>query len=390
MKRVLIFSTAYFPLIGGAEVAVKEITDRLGEDFSFDLICARIKKELLPQEKVGRISVYRVGWGWGKLDKFLLPWRGARLAARLHQEKSYSVIWAIMASFGGLAALFFKKKYLSVPYLLTLQEGDTEKHIHSRARFLGKYFGEIFQSADQITAISNYLKDFALKHGARCPIAIVPNGVDLDLFSEDIGSQEAQALKDKIKKGQEDKLLIHTGRLTKKNALGDIISALKYLPENIKFLSLGDGPDLPKLKDLAIKIGTEKRVIFLEQVSHKEMVKYLKVSDVFVRPSLSEGLGNSFLEAMAAGLPIIGTRVGGIPDFLRDPSLLCSSGQAPTGLFCEVADPKNLAEKVKLLLADEKLRQELISNGRQIVAEQYEWGKITRKMEDIFEKMIIL
>ncbi|HRY52897.1 MAG TPA: glycosyltransferase family 4 protein [Candidatus Portnoybacteria bacterium] len=380
MKKILIFSTAYFPLIGGAEVAVKEITDRLGEDFYFDLICARIKKELLPQEKFGRITVYRVGWGLGKIDKFLLPWQGARLAAKLHQEKNYSAIWAIMASFGGLAALFFKKKHQSVPYLLTLQEGDTPEHIHSRARFLGKYFAQIFQLASQITAISLYLKDFALRYGAKCPIEIVPNGVDLDLFSVELNALELQSLKEKIKKGPEDKLVIHTGRLTKKNALDDIILALKYLPQNIRFLSLGDGPDLKELKELAVKIGVEKRVIFLEQVSHKEMVKYLKVSDVFVRPSLSEGLGNSFLEAMAAGLPIIGTEVGGIPDFLINKK---------TGLFCEVANPKDLADKISLLLVDEKLRQELILSGQQLVAEKYEWHKITKQMEAIFNKLIV-
>lgn len=385
MKRILIFSTAYFPLIGGAEIAVKEITDRLGRgdlagDWEFDLICARIKKELLSQEKIGQINVYRVGGGWGKLDKFLLPWRGAKLAFKLHRQNSYSAIWAIMASFGGLAALLFKKKYPSVPYLLTLQEGDPPEYIRSRARWLGKYFGEIFQRADFIAVISNYLRDFALKNGAVCPIELVPNGVDLKLFSMDFSAEARRSLRAEIKIGENDKLLIHTGRLTKKNAVNDIISALPYLPENIRFLSLGNGPDLNKLKALARELGVADRVSFLSQVAHEEMVKYLKISDIFIRPSLSEGLGNSFLEALAAGLPIIGTKVGGIPDFLFN-------GQ--TGLFCEAANPKDLAEKVKLLLADDELGKKIINNGRQMVVERYDWEKITEQMKKILERLTI-
>jgi len=62
MKRVLIFSTAYLPLIGGAEVAIREITDR-ATDFEFDLVCARLKPGLPSVEKIGRVTVYRVGFG---------------------------------------------------------------------------------------------------------------------------------------------------------------------------------------------------------------------------------------------------------------------------------------------------------------------------------------
>jgi len=64
---------------------------------------------------------------------------------------------------------------------------------------------------------------------------------------------------------------------------------------------------MEKLKNLAEDIGVENRVMFLGQITHAAMPKYLKVSDIFVRPSLTEGLGNSFLEAMAAGIPVIAT-----------------------------------------------------------------------------------
>jgi len=121
-----------------------------------------------------------------------------------------------------------------------------------------------------------------------------------------------------------------------------------------------------------------KRAFLLGSIPPDDAPKYLAASDIFIRPSLSEGLGSAFLEAMAAGVPIIGTRVGGIPDFLVD---------GETGLFCEAQNPQSIAEKIKLLLADETLRQKLITNGKKLVAEKYNWNIIVKQMEEIFNKI---
>ena len=384
MKKILIFSTAYLPMLGGAEVAVKEITDRLAYDFEFDLICAKIKKGLPDKEKIGNIEIWRLGSGSGKLDKFLLPWRGKKLATRLQQEKRYDAIWAIMASFGGLAALKFKQKFPDVPYLLTLQEGDSPEHIRSRARFLGSKYQKIFSQADFVTTISRYLKDYALSQGAKSEIEIVPNGVDIKKFeirnSKSETNSNAQNLKLKMELGIKDdeKVIITVSRLVEKNGIGDIIETLQYLPENIKLLILGSGPLEKNLKLKTKNLKLDRRVLFLGNVPNEEVPNYLAIADVFVRPSLSEGLGNSFLEAMAAGVSVVGTKVGGIPDFLRD---------GETGLFCEVNNPQSIAEKTKILINDSELRQKLVANAKKLVAEKYNWNLIAEKMRDVFNKL---
>ena len=83
-------------------------------------------------------------------------------------------------------------------------------------------------------------------------------------------------------------------------------------------------------------------------------------------------MGNSFIEAMAAGLPIIATPVGGIPDFLKD---------GETGLFCKVKDPKSIAEQVERLMNDDILRQKLKENGQKLVREKYDWNLIAKEMK---------
>ena len=116
-----------------------------------------------------------------------------------------------------------------------------------------------------------------------------------------------------------------------------------------------------KLKDLAKELKVDDIVQFLGHIEPEKVYEHLAEADIFVRPSRSEGLGSSFLEAMGAGLPIIATPVGGIPDFLKD---------GETGLFCEVDDPQDLAKKIKLLMADEELAKQISENGRQLIFEK--------------------
>jgi len=375
MKRVLIFSTAYLPLIGGAEVAVKEITNRLGDNFSFDLICARIKKELSAQEKIGQVNVYRLGCGCF-LDKYYLALFGHFLAAKLHKKNNYNAIWAIMASYGGFSAMFFKKKNPGVPFLLTLQEGDPLEYIKKRVGIFGNWFTQIFTRADYIQAISNFLADWAKNMGAKCPIEVVPNGVSISKFQETRNNN--QKLKEELNIKPSEKVIITVSRLVKKNGVEDLVQAMSYLPENIKLLVVGDGEERAHLSLVICHSSLEKRAFLLGSLPPEKVVDYYLISDIFVRPSLSEGLGNVFLEAMAAGVPIIGTKVGGIPDFLVDNE---------TGLFCEVKNPQSIADKIKLLLSNETLRQKLIVNGKKLVVEKYNWPIIAKQMEVIFGKL---
>jgi glycosyltransferase involved in cell wall biosynthesis len=381
MKKILIFSTAYFPFVGGAEVAVKEITDRI-KDFEFDMITAKLGRHLKSHERVGNINVFRVGFGWPILDKLILAFYGSRLASKLHEKNKYDMTWSIMASYGGFAAMFFKKKFCKVPFLLTLQEGDGFDYILKRVSFLKPLFLDIFKNADHIQCISNYLAKWAKDNGAKSDVEVVPNGVDPAKFknhlhlSDDI-QPSINDFKNKLGIKECEKIIITTSRLVKKNGVSDLIVAMKFLPEIIKLLVVGGGSLGKDLKSKINELKLENRVLMVGTVRPEEISGYLRISDIFVRASLSEGLGNSFLEAMAAGLPVIGTKVGGIPDFLIDHE---------TGLFCETNDPASIAEKIKILLADQELRNKLIKNGRELVEKKYDWALIADRMRDIFQK----
>ncbi len=401
MKRILIFSLAYYPKhVGGAEVAIKEITDRIAsEEISFDMITLRFDSTLPKFERIGNVNVYRIGFSTKNpsmgnlvifplvLNKYLFPFIGFLKARTLHKKNSYDGIWAMMANYAGFGALFFKKKYPHVPYLLTLQEGDPIEYIKQRVRLVYALFEQIFTRADLVQAISHYLADFARDMGYRGPLEVVPNAVNVAHFSQEYSVEELFAFKQKLGKQSDEIFLITTSRLVKKNAIDEVIRALPLLSPSVTFLVLGIGPDEVSLRALADSLKVSGRVKFLRQISHEEMPKYLKVSDIFIRPSRSEGLGNSFLEAMAAGIPVIATPVGGIPDFLFDPEK--NLDHEPTGLFCDVDDPRSIARQVKRLVDDEVLRTRLVMNGKKLVTEKYDWNITAHDMkEKVFDKLL--
>lgn len=401
-RRVIIFATTYFPLVGGAEVAVKEITDRL-PDFEFDLICARIKRGLPSEEKIGNVTVHRVGIGH-PIDKYLLPILGPIRAIHIpHSKFQIPSAWSLMASYGGFAAWIYCRLKPRTKFLLTLQEGDPLEHYAKRVGALSFFHRAIFKRADAVQAISRFLAGWALRMGFEGEPLVIPNGVDVEKFASPKlkshamsscpssrptrrdpcfdqrflrSSQSVLGRNDEEGKMQ-DIILVTASRLSLKNGVDDLIRSLEYLPDHYKIVIAGDGEDREALERLVAEHGWRERVVFLGHKTHDELPAILHASDVFVRASLSEGLGNSFLEAMAAGIPVVGTRVGGIPDFLTD---------GETGVFCEVRNPKSIADAARRL-EDPELRGRIIAQGQNLVVRKYDWDKIAEQMGGLLQSL---
>lgn len=362
-KRVLIFSLFYYPkYIGGAEIAIKEITDRIkSEEIQFDMITLR--KGNLEYEKLGNVNVYRIG-----NYKIFYPLFALIKAIELNRNNKYDIVWSMMASYAGLAGYLFKILKPKINFILTLQEGEFGK-----VKLIKPIISRVIKSADLIQVISNFLGDWAREMGSRSEIIVVPNAVDVEMFSR----KDSIAT---INRKSDEYLLITTSRLVKKNAVEDIIDSLTYLPANIKLLILGTGKLESELKNKVNNLKLGDRVNFLGYISHSEMPKYLHSSDIFIRPALSEGFGNSYIEAMASGIPVIATPVGGIVDFLKD---------GETGLFCEIRNPKSIAQKVEKLLKDKESCEYIVRNAYEMVKNKYDWNIIANDMKNkVFLRII--
>lgn len=406
--KILLLSTAYLPHIGGSELAIKNITERL-PDFEFDLITARLDKNTPEHERVGNLSIFRVG-GSRSLANFLLPKTVLPLliffkAKKLLKKHDYITVHAFQASGAAGAGWLLKYFYPKLPFIITLQEG---KNLQEQGLLINFFRKLILNKADRATVISRYLKNYVLGVNKNLKVDIIPNGVNIDDFSRNFSYGELTDLENELGLKPDDKVVISVSRLVPKNGLDLLIQALTFLNKDgrdeYKLILVGDGPLRESLKfkaralnnlsarsstnDISAPIKSlklEDIVIFVGTVNSKELPLYLKISDVFVRPSRSEGLGSAFLEAMAAGIPIIGTKVGGIPDFLEDPST--GSGQA-TGLFCS-GEPEDIAFKIRIILENDKLREELVNNAAALVREKYDWNTIAQRFGNLYNGLKI-
>jgi len=364
--KILIFSLAYHPFVGGAEVAIKEITDRLGGDFEFDMVTANLDGRQKATEKIGNINVHRIGNG--KLGKYLFPCLAYRYSKKLQAKNSYDMIWAMMANQAGWAAMRFKKKFPKVKYLLSLQEGDSEWDIWLRTFFIRPIYKSIYRRADKIQAISNFLKNRAVRLGAKGDIVVVPNGVKVQ--NVEIKTQNYNS---KLKQ------IITVSRLVKKNGVADLIKAMTDV--NGKLIIIGDGKLKNSLESLRNRLNLTDKIDFWGKIDNRQVYNALRDTTVFVRPSLTEGLGNAFLEAMSVGVPVVGTKVGGIPDFLEDKK---------TGYFCEVKNPKSIAKKINYILAEENKAEveQVVENAKRLVEDRYSWNRIYIDIKKIIDKLI--
>lgn len=400
MKKVLIFSLNYYPrFIGGAEVAIKEITDRISpEEVEFHMVTLRFDSELPKVERIGNVTVHRIGLARKNpdiadlrkfplhLNKHLYQLLAAYTGLRLHRTYRFDGIWAMMAHACAIPAGIFKKLHSEVAYLLTLQEGDPPEYIERTMKPAWPLFRQGFTSADALQPISNFLKEWGQRMGFRGEARVIPNAVDTAHFAVTFSAEEIAVEKSRLGKKEGDVFMVTTSRLVRKNAVDDVIRALPLLPRNVFFLIYGIGPDEEELRTLASELDVEKRARFMGQIGHPDMPRMLAACDIFIRPSRSEGMGNSFVEAFAASLPVIATQEGGIADFLFDENR--NPGQGTTGWAVDADSPEQIATAVKGIMANPEKVAAVTRRAKELALSRYDWNLIAQDMRDLFDRLL--
>jgi glycosyltransferase involved in cell wall biosynthesis len=136
---------------------------------------------------------------------------------------------------------------------------------------------------------------------------------------------------------------------------------------------------------LAATLALQEHVIFIDEVPQEELVAFYSMADIFVLPSIvnengeTEGLGVVLLEAMACGLPVIASNVGGIPDIIKD---------GETGLLVRQKDARSLSDQIIRLLSDDNLRKEVLINGQNLIKAEFSWEIVTDKFIEIYREVL--
>lgn len=362
-KTIVVFSCFYEPYISGAERFVKEVVERLSSRYRFVIISAKIDKDLKKIEEKEGYTIQRVGFG-KKYDKWLYP-----ILAPIYAFKyKPNLVHAVMESYAGIALWFFGF-FSKKPRILTLQSGDLDDS-SKQEKIPNWLWKKIHTTPTHITAISNFLKNRALDLGVKEDKAsIIPNGVDLEKFynNEEIRTKPFR--------------IICVGRLSWEKGHEYLIRAMPKIREEFpeaRLVLVGDGPLRDNLKGLVYTLNLQNDVDFMGLLPHKDTIREIKKSSLFICPSLAEGLGIVFIEAQACGIPVIGTNIGGIPDVVRHGS---------TGLLVPPKDSKKIAETISCFWKNEWLQKRLVQNALQNV-KKFEWSSISENVSRVYERFL--
>ncbi|MFH1759246.1 MAG: glycosyltransferase family 4 protein [Patescibacteria group bacterium] len=359
-KNVLILITSYWPQIGGAEIAVREITKRLGADFNFVILTIRHSRSFLKSEQIGGVQVYRLGLGC-RWDQYFYP----VLAFVKSFFIDFDLVYAVSASYAGLAALLINH-FRGKEYVLNLQSGTLDSaQKRKKVGLLGPLYKQIHLRASKIHAISNALKERAERLGVAVDrIVVIPNGVALDEFKNFFGRRDACQL-------------VAVARLETVKGIEYLIKAMPLIIAKEPRVSLaiaGDGSQRMSLEKLVVELGVADRVSFLGSLERRRVVELMNSGSVFVCPSLAEGFGIVCVEAMACGLAVVGANVGGIPDIIK---------HGVNGFLVKSANVEQIVDAVAYLLENPLSRERLAANALTTI-EQYNWNKISQKVSCLF------
>ncbi len=382
IKRILVFSLAYYPShVSGAEVAIKEITDRIDpSDIEFSMVTHRFQSDVPKMERIGNVTVHRVGFGPSYLSKILFVPLAALTAVRLHRERPFDGSW-VMMTYMLFPLVLAKLLGLRGPYALTLQDGDPYEKVFERwfIRPVAPILNWGFRNATMVQAISSYLATWPKRRGYKYGVEVIPNGASLESGKE-FTVEELAPIRTQLGKKEGDVFLLSVSRLVHQKAIDIVIRALALLPEHIKLAVVGDGPDREMLESLAKELHVSDRVVFVGHVERTETAKFRKACDIFVLPSRSEGQGISFLSTMLSGMPVITTQEGGIADFLFD--RVRNPNKPTTGWAVDVDNPEQIKTAVEEILANPERAQKVTMEAKALIKRQYDWNQIAHDMKE--------
>jgi len=238
--------------------------------------------------------------------------------------------------------------------------------------------GFIVRHADRVIAVSKEIGRKARLAGiAQEKILLIENGVNLERFAT---STAPEAIKESLGIKKEPLIVGSIGALTREKGhqylLRAALKVIRIYPKAI-FLLVGDGTERPNLEKTASSLGIKNSVIFAGM--RKDVPEILSIIDVFVLPSLNEGLPMALLEAQAAQIPVVATRVGAIPDVLED---------GVTGILIKPKEPEAISNAVIQILSNRKVATEMAQRGFSRVRDNFSSEKMADKYLSIYKELL--
>jgi glycosyltransferase involved in cell wall biosynthesis len=387
--RVLILNYEYPPLGGGAGVATQALASGLAaRGVTVDVITAGERDERRSEvlwdghaAEEGLLTVYRVKSPrtgvheagirgvFGYL-RTALPLVRARLRAEHYDivHLFFSLPTGAMLPFLGLR---------DTPVIVSLRGSDvpgydpcqrTLRRAHKALRPLTRW---IWRRASRVVAVCESLGRLALRTEPGLRYSVIPNGVDLARFRPSARRRSRSPRKVRC---------LAVARLVERKGLADLIQAIASLERGRYELEIvGSGPDEQGLKDLAELLGVSREVIFAGSVDRAVIPGRYRDADIFTLAPWDDAFGNVFAEALASGLPIVGSTVGGIPELVE---------HGKNGFLVPPREPKALAAAIRHLADHPAVRADIGRWNRVQAEANLSWARVTTRYLSLYHGVL--
>ena len=227
------------------------------------------------------------------------------------------------------------------------------------------------EKSDRLTAVSEYLRreTYSAFGCTACDVGVIHNFIDPDVYNRD----KYPSVREQI--ANSGPVLMHISNFRAVKRVRDVVRIFAKVNEQLpsRLMMVGDGPDRPEAEEEVRHLGLDDRVNFLGKI--ESVAPLLASADLFLLPSENESFGLSALEALASGVPVVGTDVGGVPEVVRN---------GETGILCRVGDVEAMAQAALLILGDKDRWQAMSELGITDARARFSLNQIVSQYEHLY------
>lgn len=384
MKRILFFNYEYPPLGGGAANATKYILDEYSRrsDIVVDLVTSSITNDYV-QERVGEnVTVHRLPIGKNADNlNYQTRWelikytrKAHTFAKKLIEQNDYDLTHSFFAVPCGVISRKLKKKY-GIPYIVSLRGADVpgySERFKNLYKIITPTIHKVWHDAEFVVTNSSGLTELAQKSDAEQKFVQIFNGADTNFYNR--GTRSVNDRKNEFK-------ILLASRLSKRKGFNYAIDAFVELfdlyPHIRMQIAGGEGNAMGELKEQVKKYRLDGRVTFSGLYTKEESPEIYNNADVFVMPSLNEGMSNNLLEALASGLPVLMTPTGGAEELVRD---------GENGYLIKMQDVDSIVEKLTVLIENPEIC-DAFGHASRLIAETMSWENVASEYVKLYKSI---
>lgn len=296
------------------------------------------------------------------------------LVVKIYREFQFDLIHAHVALPDGFAALKLKQIYRKA-VVVNIHGQDLYVTININKSCKIALFN-VFKKADRIILVSKKLKEISDNNvGFASKSTVISNGVAVNNILKEKNIMLGESTLDY-------RVILSVSYLITRKAIDFNLKAIAQLINkypNLKYLIIGDGPEMRHLKELSSNLRINKHVEFFGQLPHEKVLAYMAKADIFSLPSWDEAFGVVYIEAMAHGKPVIGCQGEGIEDFVE---------HGKTGLLVRPKDADDLVKAMDCLLSNPDEARAMGKRARKLVLENYTWEKNAERTIEVYREVL--